>query len=206
MSKNKTNWGTFIAVASLIVAILAWLFGDDLIQRLFPRNNSSTVLRTPSTIPINAPNTTITAVPIGTNPLKSDNSTPVRIIIHTSTKRGIVGVSVRLNYIELFQDRLLVNLSFYNSNSSDVLWSCGLPKLMKSNYGEIAPILEKGGVYAQITARENCLHNDRLINVYEEQDGWLIYSVDTNRFQLTGLYTLYNLGIDFPTVTFEIYE
>jgi hypothetical protein len=140
---GKINWKAISAIAALLfvsIATLVFLFEQGILTR-------SVTLSTP-TLSAQALPTTVTSAQIAAS---SPETVQLNHIYSASS------FTVTVDYLKLENDHLLVHMIVSNGSFLNMK-ACRLPRLVKSNYGEIGPVVEKGGAFIDVgDERFGCL-------------------------------------------------
>jgi hypothetical protein len=205
--KKKPNWTAIEALATIglvLIALLALVFGEGIYHMIFPKGTSTPFTQSPTAIMSIGSPATSGGTDSSTSSTAITDTTPILITINVSVQFPYARATYSLNHVQLTYNRLLLDVTVVN-NSPYNISTCGLPRLVKTDYGEISPIIEKGGVYAEIKDTKHfCLFPSFLVPLDTSLNGWFVYIIESQRFSLHGMYTLYNLGSDFPPLDFQI--
>jgi hypothetical protein len=122
-----------------------------------------------------------------------------------TVRLGGTGFIFSLNYIQFKPERVLIDISVTNNEPMN-FFTCGLPRLEKTDYGDFGSATQQGGLYIGVVDKPKIqlFCYDLLSGPNQTQEGWVVFNFDPQRFNLNGLYTLYNIGANLPNITFSI--
>jgi len=192
MKKKKFDWIAITAIVTIIataISFLVFLFGEGVIHKSSlpkPQILETPNIQTQSTIDY------ATEIPYQKVEIKQSVSS-----LNKST-------TVMINYLEFQKNTVLLNLTYDNSQNILNELACGLPKLIKSQYGDLGDVVEKGGLFFYFSKFCPIIVANNIISMRSKEDGWLVFQIDPTHFTVNGLYTIANLGYYIPTITFEI--